>query len=417
MRVRIADVREENDLESLARRPFDRRRALKLFAAAGAAGVASPALAACSTSTAAPTAPGAGQTLRVGLIVPQTGPLQDIGFQMLNGFQLYMQQTNHQIAGATVSSHTIDEGTSTASGVAAVKNALASKQYDVLVGIANADVLAAVADDVTAARTPVIGTNGSPANMHASVFLWRTSFVAGESSRALAGYISQAPPGKSVITRLRRPSKVVVYHDSSSDAMTEAKTFMQTLGGPTITMQEVTGTNLSSVMSQIGSWQPDLVYAAVGPAAGAPFITAYAAAGIPAVLCGPGALTEQSKQVPAAGGIFTSMNYAPDLANKANETFTSAYLGLYSGQLPTAYAMTTYDAGSVLEGAISKIDGEVTSQSINAALGTPLSFESPRGRWQFNQARTPLQQWYLRQVRPDGTVLDNMALADLEALT
>jgi branched-chain amino acid transport system substrate-binding protein len=408
-------VREVNDLARLGRSPLDRRHALKLFAAAGAAGVAVPALSACGGPSNTPI--GTSQTLRVGLVIPQTGPLRDSGNEMLNGFQLYLQQNNNQIAGVAVDCHIIDEGATTASGTAAVKSALATKQYHVLAGVANPDVLAAVADDVTAARTPLIGTNGSPANMRSSVYVWRTSFVSGESSRALATYIGQAPSGRSALTTLRRPTNVVVYRDGSSDGVTESKAFMDTLGRPSITIRKVTGSNLSSVMNQIASWQPDLVYAAVAASAGPAFITAYAQAGVDAVLCGPGSLTEQGKQNPAAGGIFTSMNYAPDLSNKANETFTSAYIGQYGGQIPTAYAMTTYDAGSVLEGAIEKITGDVTSQSINAALGTNLSIDSPRGRWQFNQGRTPLQQWYLRQVRPDGNVLDNMVLADLESLT
>ena len=41
------------------------------------------------------------------------------------------------------------------------------------------------------------------------------------------------------------------------------------------------------------------------------------------------------------------------------------------------------------------------------------ALDSPRGSWQFNQSRTPLQRWYLRQVRKDGQVVDNTVLGDL----
>ncbi len=113
-------MREENDLAGVERRlTLDRRRALKLFGAVGAAGVLSPALAACSPES-APT--GSAQTLRVGLIVPRSGPLQEVGFEMLNGFSLYLLQAGQQLSGATVVSQTIDEGTTTASGVAAVRD-------------------------------------------------------------------------------------------------------------------------------------------------------------------------------------------------------------------------------------------------------------------------------------------------------
>ncbi len=405
---------EENDLATVARRVIDRRGALRLFASVGVAGAAVPLLSACSTQS---TPSAVAQTLRIGLIVPRSGPLQEVGFEMLNGFNLYLTQVNHTLSGATVAVNTIDEGATTASGIAAVRSALKSGSYDVLVGIANSDVLAAVAGDVTTAKIPVVGTNGSPASMPTSVFVWRTSFVAGEASRALADHLLGSPPGKSTKTQVRRPSSVVVYHDSSSDAVAEAKAFIDTLGSESITINVVTTSNLTSAMNQIQSWQADLVFAAVAAPAGPAFTAAYRKAGIDTVLCGPGSLTEQSKQAASASGTFTSMNYGPGLINMANQTFTSEYLSSYQDQVPTTYAMTTYDAGAVLAAAIAKINGDLTPQALNTALGSQLAFDSPRGRWQFNQGRTPLQVWYLRQVRTDGTVLDNTVLAELEALT
>ncbi len=255
--------------------------------------------------------------------------------------------------------------------------ALSSKSYDVLVGIANSDVLTAVANDVTAARIPLLGTNGSPADMPTSAFIWRTSFVAGEASRALASYLLGAPAGKSQKQQLRKPGTVVVYRDSSSDSIAEAKAFTDTLSDPRITTPVVTTQNLSSAMSQIASWHPDLVYAAVARPSAAGFISAYVQAGIDSVLCGPGSLTELSKQSPDARGVFTSMNYAPGLDNQANETFTSDYLSNNGDQIPTTYAMTTYDAGAVLEAAIAKIVGDITPQTSQHGAGIPARVRQP----------------------------------------
>jgi branched-chain amino acid transport system substrate-binding protein len=173
-----------------------------------------------------------------------------------------------------------------------------------------------------------------------------------------------------------------------------------------------------AVFNQIRSFGSDLVYAATSVTNGQAFIDAYRKAGISAALCGPGALTERGSQSGGSTGVFTAMNYAPDLNNAANATFASAYYS-YSqtnDKIPTAYAMTTYDAAAVLAVTISSLSGSIDSQSINNGLTRTQSIDSPRGRWQFNQGRTPLQQWYLRQVRADGPALDNRVLADLEAL-
>jgi len=409
-------VRARNDLGNAAGTGMGRRRALKLFAATGVAGALGPTLAACSTPSSAP--PRATQTLRVGLIYPQSGALQEIGFEMSTGFQLFLKQNNNQIAGMNVDVANIDEGTTTSSGVSAVRGALKSGTHDVIVGIAQPEVIGAVPDDVTSARIPLLGTNLVPFSTRASTFLWSTSFVAGEASTALAAYILGIPSGMNQSGEMVRPGSIVVYSDGTPEAQTEAQKFITGIGGSSIALHQVTGAPTSpSVFNQIRSWGPGLVFAATSVVHGPSFTAGYHRAGITAPLCGPGYLTEQSVQAASANKVFTSMNYSPDLNNTANATFTSAYYAQSNGKVPTAYAMTTYDAAAVLDATISGITGEVTPVTINTALSGVQSFDSPRGRWQFNQSRTPLQQWYLRQVRMDGAVLDNRSLADLEALT
>ena len=109
------------------------------------------------------------------------------------------------------------------------------------------------------------------------------------------------------------------------------------------------------------------------------------------------------------------MNYSPDLDNEANRSFAPAYQNAY-GTVPTCYAMQSYDAASVLDKAITLAGGDKRHSRDNLALGKIGSIDSPRGSWQFNQTRTPLQKWYLRQVRPDGGVLSNTVLAELTTL-
>src|SRR5436305_391555 len=91
------------------------------------------------------------------------------------------------------------------------------------------------------------------------------------------------------------------------------------------------------------------------------------------------------------------------------------YQEVYS-LVPTTYAMPSYDAAAVLDKAITIAGAGLTSQTLNAAIGRIGSIDSPRGPWQFNQTRTPLQKWYLRQVRLDGAVLSNGVISELVTL-
>jgi branched-chain amino acid transport system substrate-binding protein len=409
-------VQRVHDLLNATGSGVDRRGALKLLAGIGVAGALSSTLTACTSPTAATRT---GQTLRIGLILPQSGPLQEAGFEMNNGFNLYLSLNTNLIAGMNTSVKAIDEGATTASGIAAVRTALKSGAYDVLVGVANSQVMAAIPDDVTAARIPLLGSNGSPGDMRSSPFIWRTSFVAGEASTALAAYLVGTPSGPGQPGELKRPKVIAVYNDGSPDALTEAEAFLAGLGGAfqTVPIQApATAPTGSGVFRAIELAQADLVYAATSLTNSAAFLADYHRK-LTTPLCGPGVLTEQAGQSRAALNVFTSMNYAPDLNNAANATFTSSYFSQNQRKIPTSYAMSTYDAAAVLDVTISSMTGDVTALTINNELNNTQSIDSPRGRWQFNQSRTPLQTWYLRQVREDGSVLDNRVLAELEALT
>jgi branched-chain amino acid transport system substrate-binding protein len=78
--------------------------------------------------------------------------------------------------------------------------------------------------------------------------------------------------------------------------------------------------------------------------------------------------------------------------------------------------VSSYDAAQVLDKAIRLAGDRLNPHELLLALGKVGQIDSPRGVWQFNQPRTPLQSWYLREVRRDGQVLSNLVLAELAIL-
>lgn len=100
----------------------------------------------------------------------------------------------------------------------------------------------------------------------------------------------------------------------------------------------------------------------------------------------------------AADGILTALNYSADLDNTANKQFAPAYRSAY-GAPATTYAMASWDAAQVLDKAIKAAGGTVTPESVNAAIAKVGDIDSPRGTWKFNSGGTPVQPWYLREVK------------------
>ena len=82
------------------------------------------------------------------------------------------------------------------------------------------------------------------------------------------------------------------------------------------------------------------------------------------------------------------MNYSPDLDNSANRRFVAEYQKAHKAS-PTTYAMASYDAAAVLDKALSLVTGDLSGETLNAAIGRVGQINSPRGGWQFNQIRSP----------------------------
>jgi branched-chain amino acid transport system substrate-binding protein len=163
------------------------------------------------------------------------------------------------------------------------------------------------------------------------------------------------------------------------------------------------------------------VYAYYAGQAAVDFVKRYAASSAADLtLYAAGFLTEGAvlaAQGDAARNVFTVLNYSPDLDNEANRTFVAAWLAVHPETPATTYAMASYDAAAVLDRAIAAAGGQPSPEHINTAIGSLGQIDSPRGVWQFGQRNhTPVQRWYLRQVRADGRALSNVVVQDLATL-
>jgi branched-chain amino acid transport system substrate-binding protein len=393
---------------------IDRRQALKLFAALGAAGLT----AACASDDAADNEPQlSDDPVRIGLVTPQTGPLKVIGDDLVNGFQLFLQLNQNRLGGHPVQLVTADEGADAKSAKAAV-DSLLGQSVLALTGVANSSILGSVRDTIEGATVPLIATNGVPGSLQGVLYIWSASFVDSDPSQALGGYLT------GVVPTAQRVAVVAPTDDAGRDAVDK---FRQTFGATDPRLVETFWTTptiapnkdfFRPTLGQLRTSGADVVYAFyTGPAA-VEFVKQYRSEELTATIYGPGGFTEGTAledMGEEARGIFTAMNYSADLNNAANRLFATAYQREHD-LLPSASAMASYDAAQVLDRAIRLCGGRPTPQQVNLMLGRVGQVDSPRGTWQFNQPRTPQQKWYLREVRPDGQVLSNVLLSELATL-
>lgn len=397
---------------------LDRRQALRLFAAVGAAGLAGPVLSACTNEGAASNNGGSsvagGSPIKIGFVVPQTGVFKPLGDDMVNGFQLYLRLNDNKLGGRQVTLVTVDEGETAEATRVVAEKLIKQEKVLALTGVASNQSMLAMKDLVETSQIPLVGSNASPTNL-GGVYIWRTSFVPGEPSEALGRWVAEHTDG----------TIAVVTADSPGDKE-EVKAFLDAFtaaggklaGGPRYT--PVATKEFGSTLQAVKASGAGGMFCFYTGTAAVDFVKQYKTAGFPPnfKVYAPGSLTEgQALKLhgEAARGIYTAMNYSPDLDNAANRRFVSDYQKAFT-VIPSSYAVASYDAASVLDRAIGEARKDLTTQSLNGALGRLGQIDSPRGAWQFTTNRAPLQKWYLRQVRNDGLVLSNVLTAELTTL-
>ncbi|MEV4507947.1 ABC transporter substrate-binding protein [Dactylosporangium sp. NPDC049525] len=382
------------------------------------AGAAAPLLSACSGSdsdanTSLPTGP----PVKIGMIVPLTGSRKDLGNEMDNGFQLYLKLHENKLGNREVQLLKVDEGETPDVGKAAAEKLIKEDRVLALTGVAAAATMLAMKDSIESAAVPLVGSNASPTSLQGAKYMWRTSFVASEPGQALAKWAADNAGGSLAIVAADYPGE----DDEVNSFFENFKSANGNVNGNGIRFTSYQSKDYSQVLNQVKNSGATAMFAFFAGASAVDFVKQYKAAKFPAgfKLIAPGSLTEGyvlKQQGNDALGVYTAMNYSPDLDNAANRRFIADYQKAY-GTIPSTYAMASYDAAAVLDKAIGDASRpSLDSFSLNAAIGKLGQIDSPRGGWQFSQNRTPLQRWYLRQVRMDGALLSNVLTAELTTL-
>jgi branched-chain amino acid transport system substrate-binding protein len=394
---------------------FDRRQALRLLAGAGAAGL----LAACSDGAGEAAAPGGtGERIRVGLVAPRSGPLTSTGEALTNGFRLFLEENDRRLGGVPAELVLVDEGDTIESGAAAVRKLLAGR-VAAITGIADSAVLAGVAADIDAAKVPVLAANGIPETLKGAAYVWSTSYAEHEPGIAL---------GPLVAEESARGRKVAVVAPATASGDDAVNGFRSSFGSSDARIKDTTirtparvgagDARFAGPVRRIVEMDPAAVYCYYAGDAAVAFVKELREAGSQAKIYAPGGLTDGtvlSELGEYGAGVRTAVNYSADLPNDINRRFTATYRRAH-GYPPSAAAVGAYDAAHVIDKALRLWPGPLTPERIHLGLAAVGQVESPRGMWQFNEARTPLQRWYLREVRRDGQVLGNVTLKELTTL-
>ncbi|MEU9997070.1 ABC transporter substrate-binding protein [Streptomyces sp. NPDC050848] len=337
--------------------------------------------------------------VKIGLLVPQSGIYKALGDDMKQGFELYVEQHGGKLGGREVEIVIADEGETADSGKAAAEKLVKQDRVLAVSGVVSSATINGVKDLFETNRIPLVGSNASPTTLTGTTHVWRTSYVNDEPGKALGKHVAEKAGGPVFL--------IAAGYQAGKDEVEGFKSTFLPAGGK-IAGEEVytpfPGTkNFQPYLAQIERSGAKAVFCFYAGGAAVDFVKQYRDFGLAGKipLYAPGFLTEGGVlkgQGEAATGIRTALNYSADLDNAANKGFAPAYTTAY-GSAPTTYAMASWDAAQVLDKAIKAAGDMVTPETVNAAIAKVGDIDSPRGTWRFNGAGTPIQPWYLREVK------------------
>jgi branched-chain amino acid transport system substrate-binding protein len=350
--------------------------------------------------------------IKVGLILPETGPLAANGKDMANGMQLFFEEQGWRLAGREIKLITEDDEGKPPTGLAKARSLVESQGVHLLMGPLSAAVGYAVAPYVDAKKVPTIFPIVSAEDItqrKRSPYIVRTGWTSAQPSH---------PFGKWAYDNLGYRKIAMIGYDFAFGWEVAAgfqRTFEEAGGQVVQKLWPPLGTaDFAPYLAQLRR-DVDAIYAIFSGADALRFAKQYSEAGLKGklALIGGGTFTDEHvlrSMGDEVLGVVTALHYSAALPNPANKKFVQAYEAKYR-QIPSYYSEGSYVAGLALKAALEATGGDIeNTDKFLAALRRVDLTEAPRGPIRFDDFGNPIQNIYVRKVERVGGKLQNTVI-------
>ena len=360
------------------------------------------AVLALSASTVAPA-----QEIKIGLILPMTGPFASTGRQIDAAVKLFMQQNGDTIAGKKVHVLLKDDG-----GVADATKRLAQElivreKVAVLAGFGLTPLALATAPLATQGKVPeVVMAAATSIITEQSPYITRTSFTAAQVIVPLAQWATKSGI-KHVVTIVSDYGPGIDVEKSFSQTFSKAGGQVENMRVP------LANPDFSPFLQKLADANPDALLAFVPSGVGAQFMKQFVERGLDKSgirFLAEGSVTDDdllNNLGDVALGAITSHHYSAAHDSPENKTFVQAFKAANNGMRPNFMAIGGYDGMHLIYEGLKKTNGAGGEPLINAMKGH--SWTSPRGPMSIDpETRDVVQNAYIRKVERVGGELYNV---------
>ncbi|WP_370401973.1 ABC transporter substrate-binding protein [Sulfitobacter sp. JB4-11] len=341
------------------------------------------------------------EDIKIGMVVTLSGPPAALGQQIVDGFQLGLDEKGGMLGGQKV--ELIIEDDELKPDVALLKaTSLVEKDaVDFVVGTVFSNMLQAIFKPIVQSETFLISPNAGPstfAGKNCNPYFFVTSYQNNQNAE-VSGMIASQEGFQNVFA-------MVPNYQAGRDNM---EGFKQTFEG-TVTDEVFTPLghqDFSAELARISTSDADAIFTFMPGGMGVRLVNQFANAGLSDSMKFMSVFTTDETTLPgqkdAAVGFLAAGSWAPDLPNDANAAFVSAFEGKY-GYIPGSYAMQAYDTVNLLDSAIGKTGGDLSDKDAVRAAIKEADFTSLRGDFAFNNNHYPVQDFHMLNVvkRDDG---------------
>jgi branched-chain amino acid transport system substrate-binding protein len=353
----------------------------------------------------------AADDLKIGMVLPMSGPFAAYGKQIEAGARLYLAKNGNTVAGRKVELIIRDDtGVAPEISKRQAQELMVKDKVDILAGFGLTPSAFAVGPLSAEAKKPMVVLNAATSAVTTkSPYIVRTSHTLPQVTAPVASWAAK--------NGIKKVYTVVADYGPGHDSEGQFKKTFTAAGGQVVgeVRTPVKNPDFAPYLQKIKDTKPDAVFLFV-PAGeqGVAFIKGFKERGLAEAgikLIATGDLTDEDvldAMGDAALGVITSFHYAESHNSPENKAYTEAYAKANPKNRANFMSVAGYDGMHLIFEALKKTGGSADGDKFIEAAKN-LKWTSPRGPISIDPAtRDIVQTIYIRKVEKVGGKLQNV---------
>jgi branched-chain amino acid transport system substrate-binding protein len=353
------------------------------------------------------------EAVKIGLILPMTGPFASTGRQIDAAVKLFLAKEGTVHGGRKLEVILKDDAGNSDTTRRLAQELVVNDKVAVLAGFGLTPLAMATAQIATQAKVPQVVMAAATATItEASPYIVRTSFTLPQASEPMADW-AWANGIKKVFT-------VVTDYGPGIDAETSFAGKFKAAGGTVESVRvPLRNPDFAPFLQRVSEAKPDALFVFVPSGVGAQFMKQFVERGLDKAgvkLIGPGDVVDDDILEgigDVAIGAITTHHYSARHDSPSNKAFVEAFQKANPGMRPNFMAVGGYDGMRLIAEALKATKGDTGGEALIAAM-KGAAWESPRGPIRIDpDTRDIIQNIYVRKTEKSGSELYNVEFATI----